>query len=424
MGEIDELIKSILLEEGPMGFNALNRQIERRRGKKLATDVLSGYLKRMVADEILKKEELSRMPPKVKYSISSSAKAWMQQVALGSLPEQVMARKIVKEILLKGSRKMLWADMVRSETEIDDYLSRFGLKLGDFQEEKTVSMREDEFSKFERVYYKPIRHIQLYKNIEKFLVSERLPDSISYGIMWPGIEINDLRDDKELVENAFKQLCRVDILEEIPETLHGETRYDLADKNLKAAIYELREISDFKWGLIQVPEIDYFREPTDDEMRNLIRIYGSETKTFERLKEMREKRERLQEEYKKWKQGDEETIEKMKANMAVTLFDENRKKIIARVTYPEYKQERRRDFAGFKEKFESAVTEQLIKLCQSHFEKKPSHFLDFMRKNIIIHKRKYAEMVKKVMLKYQDIFKKYDYLRPILKTINGDVFQD
>lgn len=429
--ELTESVLMLLHDESPKSFTRLFDEIKKERGK-LSPKSLSSILKKLEKRGMIERRELRQIPPRVDYYITQKGeedilKNLIQQLASisGLLPEQ----RIAREILMKACRKMLWADALRSEDEIDKYLSRFNLKLREFEEIKTVPMYEDLrlVGKMQRTSFKPIRGISLYKIREEY-VPGRV--SIHYGVMWPGIEINDFEGDKTIVEKVLRQLCDIGILKEIPEKLHEEKRYDLADADLKSALYELRNLSDSKWMILH-DDISFLRKPTDDEIRFMSMIWG-ETEAFHIIKDAEEERFKLHQEYEKWKEYEKEYILGSRfpeddgiINVIgwgpVTLFDEN-KNIIARVTRREYIEEKRRGFTGFKEKFGEAAAKKLVELCKEHFEKTPTHFLDDAKERIEEDKRKYAEMVQKTRERYQNVFKKYDYLTPIFKTINEDVF--
>ena len=432
-----ELTASVLMSlhsESPRSFTLLFNEIKKERGK-LSPKSLSFILKELEKKEMIKREELRQIPPRVDYYITQKGEEYIlanliQQMASisGLLPEQ----RIARGILVKACRKMLWADTVKSEKEIDEHLSHFGLKLSDFEEEKIIKRpTEEKWLEWERIEYKPIRNIRLYKHTHKSHDPQRLPDHVSYGVMWPGVAVDDFEGDKELIEKVFTQLRNVGILKEIHETLHGENRYDLADTDLKSALYELRNLSDHKW-MILLDEISHLRKPTDGEIRFISMIFGSETAAFRVIKDTEEERLRLWQEYRKWKQYEKEYVKGLRfpeddgiINIMgwgpVTLVDEN-ENIIARVNRREYIEEKRRGFTGFKEKLGEATAKKLVELCKEHFEKTPAHYLDYTKERIEENKRKYAEMVKKTREKYQKVFKKYDYLTPIFKTINEDVF--
>lgn len=345
--ELTESVLMLLHRVSPKSFTLLLNEIKLERGR-LSPKSLSYILKELEKKGMIERRELRQIPPRVDYYITQKGKdkiveKSIQQIASisGLLPEQRTAR----EILMKACRKMLWADALKSEDDIDKYLSRFNLKLRDFEEIETVPIYEDLrlAGKMQRTSFKPIRGISLYKIREEY-VPGRV--SIHYGVMWPGIEINDFEGDEVLIGKVFQQLTDFGILKETPETLYGEKRYDLADATLKNALYELRNLSDYKWAIL-LEEVSSTREPTDSEIAFIIRIFESETEAFHIIKDA----------------------------------DEDRKEV-------------QKDVAT----------------------------LNIIKQLIPKHKRKYAERVRKAKEKYGDIFKKYNHMLPVFKTINEDIF--
>lgn len=65
---------------------------------------------------------------------------------------------------------------------------------------------------------------------------------------------------------------------------------------------------------------------------------------------------------------------------------------------------------------------ELIKTCEEQWKGQPKHFLELQKEWIEKHKKEYETNLGKIKEEYALILEKYDYLAPVFRLINADVF--
>ncbi len=220
--------------------------------------------------------------------------------------------EVVKEVLLKISMRQHWADKVVDEEGLKELLREKGIDMSELIEESIY--REEDKKKgnkeknllppMEKIQYKPIGNIRVFRNrlilnelktLEKS-TRERL-EKPTYGVMFSSITLKDFVYQNPALADILDTLHRSGLVYVVKTK--DEIRYASAKEELEWLIYSLKELTDFKWSFIQVPEMKYFRPRTQEETKNMRRILGEKTDEF--LKKEDEEKERIQKEYAEWK---------------------------------------------------------------------------------------------------------------------------
>ena len=354
----------------------------------------------------------------------------------------------VKNVLLRISKKDYWADklFVREE-EFKQFLKSKGIDFSELVEEVTFSEAEKDQSRalmpiFEKTHYKPIGNLRVFRT--RFVVPEKAEtetkrlQETSYAITLSSLGTKGTEDYVSKNPHFL----------EIIDTLHraglayvirtkDETRYASVRDDLKSLIYILDDLSHFKWSFIQIPEMSFFRDRTPSETETTRKILGEKTDAF--LKEEDENKERLHKEYAKWRK---ETEHFYKNCLDIT---DKEGKIITRITHRDYVEERKKGFKNWKQNKhihylkidgkEKMVTEpllegkmtperftKLLKACPKIWKSSPKHFLESEKERLRKNKRKYKKNIAKVKEESKSVVERYNYLIPILKLLNKDVF--
>jgi hypothetical protein len=360
--------------------------------------------------------------------------------------------ELVKDVLLKISRKGFWADRVFfDEKAFEAFLKSEGIDFSELVEDFTYSEIDNEKGKkaknglvVEKVYFKPIGPISVFRT--RFITNfkERTPaieriERPTYGITFSNLDLKELVAKNPQLENVLDTLLRAGLVYVIKTK--EEIRYGSVRDDLKIVFVSLNNLTDFRWSSIQIPEmtyLTYFRPRTPEETEETRRILGNSTDEY--LKKEDEEREEIQKEYAEWK---EKPIHYFENTVDVVDKDKN---ILSRITHREFLKEQKVNFQNWKqnklvtylEKSGKVATlivplfgqktmdqkrlEKLVKTCKKYWKGKPKHFLDSEKEWIGKNKKTYDANVKKAKEEFASCIKKYNYLVPVLRLINSDVF--
>lgn len=351
------------------------------------------------------------------------------------------APELVKDVLLRISRKELWADRVLFEEEFKAFLRSKGIDFSELVQDFVHTQREpgDKVSMIiERTYYKPIGDIKVFRTIFILEGVEQARNEFkpSYGIITTGASFSDFISQKPKFGEILDTLRKSGLVYVI-KTKEG-TRYASVRDDLKSLVVTLDELSRFKWSFIQIPEMKYFRPRTQEETEISRKILGSGAEEY--LRKEDEERERVLKEYEEWKKQPEHYFEN-----SLDILDKDGK-VIARITHKEFVEEEKRGFQNWRQnkritliekdgKTESLIVpffidkdidqewlQKLIETCEKQWVGQPEHFLEFQKELIEESKRKYEANVKTIKEEFAPILKKYEYLKPVFRLLNQDVF--
>lgn len=353
--------------------------------------------------------------------------------------------ELVKDVILRVSRKGFWADRVLSEEELKMLLKSKGVDFEELVEDFTYTEGEkeegekvdkDRFLSVEKVHYKPIGNIKVFRTrfIHEGSKTLRKP---MYGVTFSGLSLRDFISQKPALADILDTLHRAGLVY-VTKT-KAEIRYASARYDLTSLIVSLDKLSRFKWSSIQVPEMNYFRSRTPEETEVSRRILGE--KADEYLRKEDEERERIQKEYREWKKQPEHYFMN-----PLDIVDKDGK-TIARISHEEYTKERNVDFQNWKQNKRviqvkkddeqtETVTEpfffdkdmdqkwldKLIRACKKQWKGQPKHFLEFEKELIRKHKKEYNASLEKFKKEFKPIVEKYKYLIPIFSLLNQDAF--
>lgn len=359
----------------------------------------------------------------------------------------------VKEIILRLAVKGVQADKLLLEEKLKEFLKSKNIEFSELVEDSTYTEKEfesknkgdDEGSSllFERITYKPIGNIRVFKTtcIHKGNWKTKIEDKPMYGVIISDISTNDFISQSTALEDIFETLRRAGLLYVTKRKTFAdkkEQRYASVREDLKSLVVALNELTNFKWAFIQIPEMDYFRPRTSEETKNTQRILGKDADEY--LKKKDEERYRIQNEYKEWKKRPTHYFENV-----MDVVDKD-KKILARITHREFLEEKKLGFQNWKQnqrveywddgqKVETHIVpflvdkpmdqkwlEKFIKACKKQWKGRPEHFLEFEKKLIRKSRKKYEANVKKAKEEFAPCIKKYSYLTPVFRLLNEDVF--
>lgn len=228
---------------------------------------------------------------------------------LGTFPPE-----LVKDVILRISRKDFWADKVLPEEELKVFLKSKGIDFYELVEDYTYTegekkdtkkTRKEIFSSFEKVYYKPIGNVRVFrtrfvlegrKTAEKPSAHERLERAM-YGVTLSSLSLRDFVSQKPELADILDKLHRAGLIYVIKTK--DEIRYASVKYDLTSLIVSLDELSRFKWSFIQIPETDYFRPRTPKETETTRKILGDKTDEYLRNKD--KEREEIWKEYRNGK---------------------------------------------------------------------------------------------------------------------------
>ena len=145
-------------------------------------------------------------------------------------------------------------------------------------------------------------------------------------------------------------------------------------------------------------------------------------------------------EYEEWKKQPEHYFQNQ-----LDITDQNGR-VITRITHKEFAEEKKTNFQNWKQNKKAILMEKdgkmvtswgcffedkgmeeewlkkLIAKCEEMWRGQPKHFLDIQKEWIEEKKKQYANNVKQVKEKSAAILKKYEYLIPVFRSLNQDVF--
>lgn len=354
---------------------------------------------------------------------------------------KTFAPELVKDVLLRISRKDVWADRVLFEEEFKAFLKSKGIDFSELVEDFVYTQREpgEKVSMItEKIYYKPIGNIKVFRT--KFILEgvEQAQNEFkpTYGIIATGASFSDFISQKPEFEEILDTLRKSGLVYVI-KTKEG-TRYASIRDDLKSLVVTLDELSHFKWSFIQIPEMKFFRPRTQEETEITRKLLGSGAEEY--LRKEDEERERILKEYEEWKKQPEHYFEN-----PLNILGKNGK-VIAQITHKEFAEEKKRNFQNWKQnkrilfierngKTESVLApfftdkdkdqewlQKLIETCEKQWSGQPKHFLEFQKELIEEHKKKYEDDVKTIKEEFSPIIKKYEYLEPVFRLLNQDVF--
>ena len=361
---------------------------------------------------------------------------------------RTLTSELVKEVLLKISKKEVSADMVLFENDLKAFLQSKSVDFSELVEDFVYTQREFEVKGangkdisylFERTHYKPIGNIRVFRS--RYIFDRDWKPSpelfkTTYGVTISGVSIGDFISNKAELLEVLDTLRKAGLAYAI-KSKEG-IRYASIRNDLKSLVIDLDEMSHFKWPFIQIPEMKYFRPRTPEETEITRKIIGKGAEEF--LKKEDEEKVKLLKEYEEWKKQPEHYFEN-----AIDILDKNRR-IVERITHKEFVEEKKVNFQNWKQNKKAMLVEQagkmvtvfipffvdknmdqkwlegLVETCEKTWQGQPKHYLDMQKEWIEESKKKYMDMIKRVREEYVEVLKKYEYLIPVLRLLNPDVF--
>lgn len=345
--------------------------------------------------------------------------------------------ELVRDVLLRISRKEVMADRVFiSKEELRAFLKSRNIDFSELVEDFEHSENPENMSMFlEKTYYKPIGNIRVFRN--RFIYrdgSKAAEDKFkpTYGLTITGANFSDFISRNPQVNDVLDILRKSGLAYVIRS--HNETRYASVRNDLKSLVVTLRELSRFKWSFIQVPEMKYFRERTSEETEMTRKILGDGANDF--LRKEDEEKERIQREYEEWKKIPQHYFEN-----SIDIVDKN-DRVIARITHREFLEERKTGFENWKrnrrimyidgktqtlpffadKEMDQKWFKDLVRKCEENWVGQPKHFLELEKEWVEKHKEEYRASLDQTKKGFAEIIEKYDYLMPVLRLLNQDVF--
>jgi len=357
--------------------------------------------------------------------------------------------ELVKQVLVRIARKEMFADRIMQEDELRTFLTRKGIDFGEFVEESRHSERQYEGWKshdgkdmsysLERVSYRPVGKVRMFKTSYVYDRDWKPPveHKPRYGVIVAGISVEDFVSGCPDIVRVLNHLRGCGIV--YVSSFQGTPRYASIREDLKGLILNLSNLSQFKWSLIQIPEMQYFRPRTLEETESTRTILGKDADEF--LRKEDQDRERIQDEYRKWKEQPEHYHERL---LEIVSGD----RVVQRISHREFVAEKKQEFVNWKsnkvihlnvkadgsidrvemrlvpdEMFSDKMLNEIIAKCQETWKEEPKHFLDLMKESLERDKKLYEEDVERFKRHFADVIEKYHYLKPVFASIDKDVLQ-
>jgi hypothetical protein len=355
--------------------------------------------------------------------------------------------ELVKQVLVRISSKEVFADRVVDENGLRVLLRENSIDFGELSEESKHSERQFEGTKsydgrdmsylMEKIFYKPIGKVRVFKTRYIYDRDWRPPtdDRSTYGVTVAGVSIADFISSSGDAARIMDHLRRCGIV--YVSKLRGAPRYASVKDDLKDLVLSLSGLSQIKWSMIQNPEMKYFRPRTAEETEQTKAILGKGAEEY--LRKEDQDRERIQEDYRKWKEQPEHYH-------PIPMDIVRDSKVLQRISHQDFVAEKKQGFANWKsnkiihlvtkpdgstdriesqffpdEVFKKEKIEEIIGECEEAWSGEPKHFLDDEAESLKMHKEQYEKDVKNAREQFADIVKKYDYLKPVFASINKDV---
>jgi hypothetical protein len=357
--------------------------------------------------------------------------------------------ELVRKVLVRIARKEMFADRIMEEDELRTFLAGKEMDFGEFVEESRHSERQYEGWKshdgkdmshlLEKVSYRPVGNVRIFKTSYVYDRDWKPPveHKPTYGVIVAGISVEDFVSGSPDIVRILNHLRGCGIV--YVSSFQGTTRYASIRQDLKELILNLSNLSQFKWSMIQIPEMKYFRPRTPEENEETRRILGKDADEF--LRKEDQEREHIQEEYRRWKEQPEHYYE-------VPLDIVSGDKVVQRISHRDFEAEKKQDFANWKsnkiihlhakkdgsvdrmemqlvpdEMFSDKKLNEIIAKCQEMWKEEPKHFLDLTKEFLERDKKLYEEDVERFKGRFADIIEKYHYLKPVFASIDKNVLQ-
>jgi hypothetical protein len=357
--------------------------------------------------------------------------------------------ELVKQVLVRIAGKEVFADRVMDEDGLRAFLALKGIGFGELAEESKQSERQLEGMKsaegrdmsylIEKISYKPIGNVRVFKASYVYDQNWKPPtdDRPSYGVTVAGVSVEDFVSGSQDIPRILNHLRGCGLV--YVSSLQDAPRYASIKEDLKALILSLSSLSQFKWSMIQYPEMKYFRARTPEETEHTKTLLEKGAEDY--LKKEDQDRERIQEEYRKWREQPEHYY-------PMLLDIKKGDKVIQRISHRDFVAEKKQDFANWKSNriiylltkqdgsvdrveaqllpdgvFKEEKLGELIATCEEAWKGEPRHFLDNEKESVKMHKERYEEDAKHAKEQFADVVEKYNYLKPVFASINKDIVQ-
>jgi hypothetical protein len=277
----------------------LKRKIERALGRTINTRTYSDHLKRMVTDNLLKKNDTGeRGKESVFYSVTEEAEKRLKLGILRVEPKHELFKDIFTNLFLRGiTEGGTYVTSNLDELLSDIHASRHDLFIERIEENHSeydieselANVQEKELSVSLTIYYKPVSDIRIIENVcyRKNIFYHFCTEYIIYLATIPGMSIKDLttkyytfKPALQDVEEAFMLLMKNHLIKPLME-FRGETKFVFADGELSQlmndlySFYELENKHSYvKWN--------YIREPTLEE-RERRKVFFSDKMSSQQL---------------------------------------------------------------------------------------------------------------------------------------------
>jgi len=341
----------------------------------------------------------------------------------------------VAEIIKKLGRKGRWAEKwLKNESIAKEFLKDYNIDLDELvvenYEKHESELRKDDpdlVNYDERITYKPIKGIQVYKT--KHVIG-RGKDIKTFGWDFHVLKVEAVEEEYSKIPYAAKILECLRKCNLISLISKNPNSYGSFNEDLKKYLAALENANFVKWSQVQYHSFEYVREPYLDEKQELAKHHKNKEDFEKHLEEITKKRKEAKEEYKEWLK---DPYEKRPLR-----FTYKNKKPLGSISKEDFLKEKKQKFNNWKQnkititkpngkkiirKLVDKKPEDFIEECKKHWNKKSYNFYEGMRKMPISGRKSYRKKILKIKKEYKNTIKKYAALKPILKLINYDIYE-
>jgi hypothetical protein len=293
--DIDNAIVDELASYGPISYLELEDRVVKLRGKTMSFETFNVHLKKMLKENVLKKDDRGR-GKQVFYSLTEDAKKQRQLNILGVNPKQLLFRRIYEKLFFYEIYHVP-LNIVSSQDDFNKILAELKVDIKDLHVtqrdfgdmlELEHAIKQDEFTFVDtkRIYHAGVSNIRIEKT-EFWEVKKHKKNryATEYTFTLPGASVDEFIKNDSLgakfrradIEEAFNLLRENGLIK--PEIVfRGQTRFVIADGRLRNMIKDLKSINDEEWSLL-LHKWNHFDEPTNEEKERMNRLLGEEEVT-------------------------------------------------------------------------------------------------------------------------------------------------
>jgi hypothetical protein len=289
---MDNAIVDELASHGSISYLELIDRVVKLRGKTMSFETFNFHLKKMLKENILKKDDKGR-GKQVFYSLTEDAKKQRHLNILGVNPQQLLFRRIYEKLFFYEIFHTP-LNIASSQVDFNKILAELKVDIKDLRIvyrdvwELEGALKRDEFSLVDTktIYSVGISGISIVKTefweVKKY---KNKKYATEYSFTLPGVSVDELIKNDSLgakfshadVEAAFKLLIENGLIKP-GIVFRGQRRFVIADDRLLNLTMALKWIHNDEWRFLLHKWMS-FDEPTREEKERMNWLLGEEEAT-------------------------------------------------------------------------------------------------------------------------------------------------